>query len=403
MPQFTPVEHDPFSAQYKPVEHDPFADIDDSRAPFGVMSTGEIPKGTLQGRALKGLSAEVMTAPVKAVKEFMDTGSPESSFDVAATLVGGGMLAAEKDAVGIFGGRLMRTADPEKYALAERLEKAGKRPDDILRETGLAKGADREWKQEIDDSLAVLKTTKVSTRGVPLSDIIDHPEFFEAYPDLKRITVSKLDSEAEAAGSKAQATSNGVQMSSKLTPEEFKSVLLHEVQHVVQYKERFALGDNPLNHMSPALIKAKKEFTAMRSDAEKELAELFGTDATGVEYMKDLVRNELVDAAYPIPKKAVKTIEEMFNRYPEVKERVKNIVKSEQLLEEAEDKAWVKYHRAMGETEARNVQKRMDYPKEQRQSILPVLTEDEPRFLQDDARKKVTYKAVNHDPFNEAP
>ncbi len=95
-------------AQLIPVDHDPFAGIDESRAPFGAMSPSEIPQGSLQGRVLQSLTTDMAAAPINAIQQFMDTGSPESSFNVATTLAGGGIAGAERGAAGALGGRLVR-------------------------------------------------------------------------------------------------------------------------------------------------------------------------------------------------------------------------------------------------------------------------------------------------------
>jgi len=68
----------------------------------------------------------------------------------------------------MFAGKGAKTADLVKLRKAEDLEKTGVHADDIWRETGWGRGADGEWRFEIDDSGAQVRTTRLSEIMCPM-------------------------------------------------------------------------------------------------------------------------------------------------------------------------------------------------------------------------------------------
>ena len=78
---------------------------------------------------------------------------------------------------------------------AERLEDVGKATsEEIRQQTGWFKGYDGQWRYEIDDSKMKIRDIDITSGETKLSEVIDHPELFEAYPQLKDITVSAFPS-----------------------------------------------------------------------------------------------------------------------------------------------------------------------------------------------------------------
>ena len=77
-----------------------------------------------------------------------------------------------------------------------------------------------------------------------LQDVLNHPELYEAYPQLKRYGVSGLLGEGSLKGSFNPAEQR-IRVLGDRTPDEIKSTLLHEVQHAVQEIEGFSKGGNP--------------------------------------------------------------------------------------------------------------------------------------------------------------
>lgn len=143
---------------------------------------------------------------------------------------------------GIMAGRGSLTADLKSFRIAEELKKLGADKETLLQETGWWPGKDTMLRYEIPDTEAILKVPdKAGFRR--LSDLLDHPELFKAYPFLKDIVVNatllpvKLgDVYGGANPALSKMIVNGTD------PEQIRSTLLHEVQHFVQNREGFSGG-----------------------------------------------------------------------------------------------------------------------------------------------------------------
>ncbi len=236
-----------------------------------------------------------------------------------------------------FAGEGAKTADRGKLAQAQQMEATGRdsvpdrfgnqpgSPEDTHMATGWHRGADGKWRWEIDDSSASIKPVEAGSandwqtraRGghAMLDQVLDHPQLFDAYPELKQQKVA-IDQEMSARGSYDPKTKT-IRLNDSLLaephdgPDGLKSTLLHEVQHVIQTREGFARGGNIAD------ARTLPEFQQML--AEKSAAGF--TDAE---------------------KKA----------------------------------AFEVYRRLAGETEARNTQKRMDMTAADRAAVPPTETAD---------------------------
>lgn len=148
-----------------------------------------------------------------------------------------------------FAGRRANTADFSKLAEAIEMDRERVSPGDIWRATMWFKGEDGKWRFEISDADATLLK---SFRDLPLSidsttslgDIFDHPQLYDAYPELRHIPVQRRDAPYEG-GTYFPVGTIQVEGPSSFSDEGFKSLLVHEIQHFIQYKEGFAHGSNP--------------------------------------------------------------------------------------------------------------------------------------------------------------
>jgi hypothetical protein len=115
--------------------------------------------------------ANVFTLPHDAAYQQVDPMSPEGvgrAMDWAATMAGGGAgTAGARDAgLGIFGGRLAKTADLEALARAQQMEAAGGLKHSIYDATGWFKGPDDQWRFEIPDNNAVINSKAAMDKRV---------------------------------------------------------------------------------------------------------------------------------------------------------------------------------------------------------------------------------------------
>ena len=185
------------------------------------------------------------------------------------------------------GGLKAETADKSALEKAMELEKDGTDSEKIRKETGWFKGYDGKWRFEIDDSELKFKTdieknraaaielakmkvksaeleekiandtaTKAEEneyynldekmieyrKGVKLSDVINHPKLFEAYPQLKNVDVYyEISSVNRGAYS---SNGNVIMLNPMHTIDEQKEAIIHEIQHAIQGIENFANGSN---------------------------------------------------------------------------------------------------------------------------------------------------------------
>lgn len=185
------------------------------------------------------------------------------------------------------GGLKAETADKSALEKAMELEKDGTDSEKIRKETGWFKGYDGKWRFEIDNSELKFKTdieknraaaielakmkvksaeleekivnntaTKAEEneyynldekmieyrKGVKLSDVINHPKLFEAYPQLKNVDVYYEISSVN----RGVYSSNGnvIMLNPMHTIDEQKEAIIHEIQHAIQGIENFANGSN---------------------------------------------------------------------------------------------------------------------------------------------------------------
>ena len=185
------------------------------------------------------------------------------------------------------GGLKAETADKSALKKAMELEKDGTDSEKIRKETGWFKGYDGKWRFEIDNSELEFKTdieknraaaielakmkvksaeleekivnntaTKAEEneyynldekmieyrKGVKLSDVINHPKLFEAYPQLKNVDVYYEISSVN----RGVYSSNGnvIMLNPMHTIDEQKEAIIHEIQHAIQGIENFANGSN---------------------------------------------------------------------------------------------------------------------------------------------------------------
>ncbi len=179
------------------------------------------------------------------------------SVNTMLNMAGGATPFAARGAAGIFGGRLAadnlakQGIDQPLFALkmADYMSANGAGKDDIYQITskmlentpyaGVHKGADGKLRFEIPDNLA---TVQPGAGKAP--DIVQHPDLFAAYPQLKDYPMT-----AEI-GQRQGMHSNGQINIAGRNANELASTAVHELSHPIQELEGFARGGNP-NQLFP--------------------------------------------------------------------------------------------------------------------------------------------------------
>lgn len=256
--------------------------------------------------------------------------------------------------------------DKNALAQAQIMASNGAHPETIYKQTGTFKGADGRWRQEIDDSAAKFDEnwshrppvkappeSKDPFEQVPfnpnegqvasrLDTVVDHPELFKAYPQLKDVTV-RFDPNNPSAH--WDRTNNEIVVGEHFRAD--KGTLYHEIQHAVQDLEGFAKGTFP----GKAAQHFKLKFDEAIRPVVDRLKELYKKSETG--HLDDLEYAE---------RKHLTHIVERYNAYHKA----------------GNEEAVNYYMKSAGETEARNVDTRVLMNAKSRRNVPPWATQDLP-------------------------
>ena len=236
-----------------------------------------------------------------------------------------------------------------------------------------------------------------------LKDYIDAPELFEAYPEVADINMrfEKLKNGIEGS---YNAGSNMIKIADDLSKLKMKSVILHEVQHAIQYIEGFARGGNtedvltraqalrgdvrPLYDMMLETPEwAEKKRLVNRWLAEEDKAEPDRDyQAQLWERIEEINNSGVLDDIQQLQDRLIKkygldrTVTEIISGPYAMDAEVWS-----NLPESFYDK-YDAYKRLAGEVEARNVQERMGMTAEERRNSLA-----EETYMKDVAKEDQTF------------
>ena len=142
--------------------------------------------------------------------------------------------SAKGNSINSFAGEKALNANANKLSKAKAMLEKGEDEVKIWQSTGWYKDKDGAWKFEIDDNPAKIKNQNADKLG----DLLEHKELFKAYPELKDISVKKMND--KEVGKLGYYDPNKKEI--VLRDLSDKSTLMHEVQHAIQDIEGFARG-----------------------------------------------------------------------------------------------------------------------------------------------------------------
>ena len=236
-----------------------------------------------------------------------------------------------------------RNARMDNLSVARKMEEEKKDAKAIKMATGWERGADGKWRYEMPD--AKIKDTMdvggghivkryeddMLWNGGKLFDVIDAPELFKAYPQLKGV---RIDTDAIMNDMPSHGEYDSKTNTITIHADELKymnDILNHEIQHAIQGIEGFATGGSP---------------TTIRGEVKKRFNEV-------TKQIKQLRAEGKEDEA----KALIEKNRGLYDAY------MKN-----------DD--FNSYKSLAGEVEARNVQERMNMTPEERRKSLAESTED---------------------------
>lgn len=265
---------------------------------------------------------------------------------------GGKALKAGKDLPGGLSimGPESKLWNKEMAFNAGKLEAKGATPDEILEKTGMVRGLDNQWRNEISDQFAKMKEGEnfgeIYRRGglngvwskenIMVKDVLEHPTLFEAYPQFADIKVKTHSKDIPARGSYNQKR-NEISIREDLTPDEAKSVMLHELTHGVQAEEGLNRGAN-----AAELV---RDYNKKQQDLLPKIANL-----------SDQMREANMAGDMEKYRQIMAERDALSNEYTAIK---------------PEEMGYEDYFRHGGEAEARMVQRRMDLSPEELRKRYP--------------------------------
>ena len=137
---------------------------------------------------------------------------------------------------------------------AEQMSKEGYDPIVIKVQTGWEMGVDGKWRYELPDPFwetAVIESYVKPRFGEPINikSVMRDTRLLEAYPELADLALFVMYSPRKGTAGYYSPATNGMVISMGTPSDKFEyqidGVLLHEIQHLTQPIEGFAVGGNP--------------------------------------------------------------------------------------------------------------------------------------------------------------
>lgn len=303
-----------------------------------------------------------------------------------------------------------KTYRMDNLKVAEKMERGKKDAKAIKLATGWERGADGKWRYEMPD--AKIKDMKDIGGGNivkrfdddmlwndgKLTNVIDAPGLFEAYPQLKDV---RIDTDAIMNDMPSNGNYNAKTNTITIHADELKymnSILNHEIQHAIQYIEGFGKGGSP-EQMEKEFKEAQDEWKARAYAHElEEKAKEMGGEYNQLEVEKALVEEyKDLDMSDELPDKETRI--KGFNYFARgyADRSMDDTIKRFRLNESTRSDfdSYKEYLKLAGEVESRNVEKRLGMNDEERRNSLAEETEDVPRDSQIvSGNARASYKIV---------
>ena len=324
-------------------------------------------------------------------------------------------------------------ADKDKLKQAQKMEQSGMTADEIFKETGWYKGNEGKWRFELDDSNWNLKDIRtINPEGnTKLENILDAPELYKAYPELKELTVQfnpnlnkndygRLTTDMFTGEQRIVINSKLIDKTDpksfemlrlKNQPEIF-STLQHEIQHYIQNKEGFSSGASPAYWFNEKNKEYKEKIYNVFGDksnilskygydngnkvyfdlrqlviqksimhnTEVELTELKDTEAN----QQQIKNNKgIIESRKQWLEKDMKEIQSIVNEKDMLKLN-KVLQEYDEFLKKGHIEASKLYLNTAGEQESRDVESRIKLSSEEKKNTLPFIKDENTVYAKDD-------------------
>jgi hypothetical protein len=185
--------------------------------------------------------------------------------------------------------------------LARKMKKDGQDPFSIRMATGweLNTVTDK-WQYEIQPNMSIRKGVINNNNvfpGTTLEDLIDYPELFKAYPDLKNIKIKAVPYDEVNFEANYKPISNVIEISNYLldeTSRRLSPVLLHEIQHAIQVAEGYSpTSSQDIEEYVNTIqnIGLRSEYSDIQDNSEEILFETLGYFKEAYKSVEEYVYN----------------------------------------------------------------------------------------------------------------
>jgi hypothetical protein len=274
-----------------------------------------------------------------------------------------------KGSLGTYGGIGSKTANKQLLGKAKAALRRGEDAEAVRQRTGWFQDPTGDWKYEISDHQAELRTADDGTLS------LHHPELRRAYPDmvenLKIETLPATDDlgREHSTWGMYSHDDNTARINERLLKPTFNKppaydpvgVLMHELQHGVQRREGHSPGTAPWSDAITHL--ENTEYWPKRADL-----------GDAIEKVRD-ERNFWFNK----PENRNKSVADFDRQFPDWRERHDAAIKAWRDHPDIHDWRMDRYYSALGEVEARDTQNRLTLTPEQRRAAPPYRGEGIPQ------------------------
>lgn len=276
-------------------------DIEEERLATDIMGMQEAYLPETPRGITAALDEQTLKAGLASAKEIPGVKEAAKAHDyVVSSMVD----AYDPTKVNIFGGLGAKNPPSSTFKKAEEADMLGATAEDTWKDTGWFRDSkDKQWRFEIDDSKAELawdtvkpeitsqlkKKNKV-TIDTTIGDVLKHDKLFEQYPELAS-TRLKIETINDGSLGYFMPSTGKIVLSDKLTQDQMKSTLLHEIQHAVQNKEGFASGANTsMYDLEPEVVEKASRYAASRDALQEAIAN--GESESRIKKLQDNVKQD---------------------------------------------------------------------------------------------------------------
>lgn len=306
-----------------------------------------------------------------------------------------------------YSGVRAKTANRSALQKAVEMRNQEKSNEEIRKETGWFVGMDGKWRFEISDAdirfdaegdLQGKNKNDVKT----LADYISHDKLFEAYPDLAEVPVYFAEIQNGSYGSYSRGLDEiTLNRSLMEDPKELLDTLVHEVQHAIQERERFAPGaskaywnrrleeggDVRTRKEKQEVARLQKELDEMKKSDPEFVADMEKLNKMAPSVSRGAINWDTLEQIEPDPPEWVAFDKERDQLEEKYGDRIYDwFFLRDQIEMNRKNREWTPgelYYNTAGEIEARDSAARRTLTEAQRKEKTPNLGNDNTVFVED--------------------